>query len=545
MTPSAGRESSGADDPFVVPYPSVNEREGGVNEDGDVGNTDHSRDYPYDKHGGNDSGLDLGVGGVSGGISAVGDTTAHEQNLYGAAAMDPDLESAPAAGDHDSSTEDGEYDDFRSTDVPSTTDLLAGPPVDPRMRASDRNRKRSANAASSLPPWNVFSRLQRQLEAMNTALILKCDTPDGAEREIMNVAKFALATRVPDTLADRRDALAKSAALKSLIAVIQYFRTSPRVATVGCSALSALATGDDKLQHALGAAGAIQAVLDCIEANVAEDERVIEAGLRSLAALLWNPDNRAIMREQRGIDLVASTMGQYAHYPGIQTEGCTLLANCAFSSEENKRIITDNFGIDLIVTAMKQFPADQDLQCRGCLALRNLTFGMPEVVSRCCLQGGLSAVLGAMADHPGNVPVVEQAAVALGNMILSLDSTRNVEHLIANPGYTEVLLGTLRRHNDSDPIQCNILSVIEAVAKESPGSVEHLADAGAVESVVAAMRIGITKPNVLHRGAAVLHAMIVIPDQRPTVEKCLVGAGGIDALLELLYISVTAPPPRA
>jgi hypothetical protein len=75
--------------------------------------------------------------------------------------------------------------------------------------------------------------------------------------------------------------------------------------------------------------------------------------------------------------------------------------------------------------------------------------------------------------------------------------------------------------------------------------VEHLAEAGAVESVVAAMRIGITKPNVLHRGAAVLHAMIVTPDQRPTVEKSLVGAGGIDALLELLYISVTAPPPRA
>jgi hypothetical protein len=289
----------------------------------------------------------------------------------------------------------------------------------------------------------------------------------------------------------------------------------------------------------------VQAVLDCIEANVAEDERVIESGLRSLAALLWNPDNRAVMREQRGIDLVAATMGQYAHYPGIQTEGCTLLANCAFASEENKRIITDNFGIDLIVTAMKQFPADADLQCRGCLALRNLTFGMPDVVARCCLQGGLSAVLSAIADHPDNIPVVEQAAVALGNMILSGDSSRNVEHLISNPGYAEIILGTLRRHSDSDPIQCNILSVLEAIAKESSGSLEHLAEAGVVESVVAAMRICITKPRVLHRGAAVLHAMIVTQDQRPTVEKYLRSAGGSDALLELLYISVTAPPSRA
>jgi hypothetical protein len=166
---------------------------------------------------------------------------------------------------------------------------------------------------------------------------------------MLAVARFALSGRDPGAAAERRDALAKSGVLAALVAVVGRCAERARTATVGCSVISALATGDAEMQEALGEAGAVQAIVRCVEHNFEDgDGRMIEAGLRALTSLTCVLENREKMRKSDGIKAVIATMGRHSQAPLLQTEGATLLANCAFGSEENKRCIAEKFGVDLV-----------------------------------------------------------------------------------------------------------------------------------------------------------------------------------------------------
>lgn len=415
----------------------------------------------------------------------------------------------------------------------------------------DNSRGRSLSGVAAdkqqmdvhIPPWSMFHRLQGSLEAIEKSLLDNSTSPEHAEREMLLTARFVLGSRSPEVASDRRSALVKSNVLKAITMIMQKFCKNVRLSTVGCSVISALATGDSAVQKAFGAAGAVQVVVDCIESNQDEDEQMTEAALRALSTLTWVPENRDVIRVQRGIDVIVSTMGKHGPSPSIQTEGATLLANCAYESEENKRVIADNFGIDLIITAMKQFQHDIELQSRACLALRNLTYGMPAIAEITGSKGGIAAVMSAMDLHGEDPGVIEQGAVALYNMVR--DSAGNVERMLDNSVYPEILLTALQRFSESDVIQCSILRIIQAITRKKHITVTHLAQAGGIRILISSMRASITRPSVLHEGAAALHAAFSAKAKRSQLESCLLEVGGIDTLFELLFIAVTSPKDRS
>lgn len=204
-------------------------------------------------------------------------------------------------------------------------------------------------------------------------------------------------------------------------------------------------------------------------------------------------------------------------------------------------LVLDCLCLPQIVTAMKTYPMDVELQCRSCLALRNLTFSASTIVESAGSKGAVAAVLAAMELHADSGDVVEQAVVALFNMIAS--HAENVDHLVAIPLHMDVLLGVLRNFVDSENVQATVMSVLEIVVKERPSAIPRLVGMDGVDNIVAAMRSGITKRSVMHQGAATLYAIISSQEHRIEAERKVKQAGGIDALLELLYISVTYKPP--
>jgi hypothetical protein len=455
---------------------------------------------------------------------------------------------------------------------------------------------RGSGAASLTGPWAVAPRFQRQLGAMEEALLHRIETSAAAEKQMLGVARFALSAKLPDSIRDRRVALLRSSVLPALVRTVQRYAHEPRTATVGCSVFSAISADDGEMQLALGAAGAVEAVVACVKKNLgADDSQPTEAGLCALTSLACTLSNRQNMREHGGIEVVIATMGQHSDSSAIQIEGCTLLANCAFGCDENKQLIADKFGIDLvrllprlswlftsqnglpteghgfcmgtrdkwivltflllallpfrfpslfaaqIVTATKTFPDDFQLQSRACLALRNLTFGSPAIVEVAGAKGAMDAVLSAAKLHPDNLDVVEQAMVGLFNMIAS--NPGNIDRMDAVPDRVEILLAMLQRFHESGFIQATVLNVFEVMARERPDTIPSLVDADGVAVILAAMRGGITQRPVMHQGAATLRALFASSAHGSAVMQKLGLAGGLPALLELLYISSTYRPP--
>jgi hypothetical protein len=273
----------------------------------------------------------------------------------GADAAEVEMESARAAAAALAAGGLGEHTVVRRqrivpTDVGSGDDGYSSGEEYEIMREGDfAVGSRGSDAASLTGPWAVAPRFQRQLGAMEEALLHRIETSAAAEKQMLGVARFALSAKLADSIRDRRVALLRSSVLPALVRTVQRYAHEPRTATVGCSVFSAISADDGEMQLALGAAGAVEAVVACVEKNLgADDSQPTEAGLCALTSLACTLSNRQNMREHGGIEVVIATMGQHSDSSAIQIEGCTLLANCAFGCDENKQLIADKFGIDLV-----------------------------------------------------------------------------------------------------------------------------------------------------------------------------------------------------
>jgi hypothetical protein len=447
---------------------------------------------------------------------------------------------SPESSNGTSSTEDGEYEVLDAvTPVPDPPIIVEPPP-----RRGAHGSRNSAGGGTIRRDSTPYSSAERQFDKIEASMLSRATTAQLAEKEMLGLARFTLGSRDSEVEEERRRALCKSNALKSLVSLIDQYRTTSRVATVGFSVIIALAARDTAMQQALGTAGAVEVIAECInfDGTSSSDERMTEAGLRALSALTWTPGNRESMREQRAIDKVISIMARTAQSAAIQTECATLLANCAFGSEANKMIIGHDLpGVDCLVTAMKQHPMDVELQSRSCLAIRNLTYRLPVIADSAGSKGAVAAVLTAMDLHCDNVYVVEQGSVALYNMVS--DNKANTSRMLGDALCLEIILGALREHEKSDTVQSNVVGILQTAAHQRPDYIPSLARAGGLQAIIASMRAGMTSQTGLHKRAQALHDIISIEaPHRLSIDESLADAACVTALIELLYIAVTVGP---
>lgn len=390
------------------------------------------------------------------------------------------------------------------------------------------------------PTWSPMHRYRHHLDDLQGSLEGKTGSPKQAERELLAVARFVVGDYGAEESRKRRQAIARSDIPLAAVSVLQKHASDRRTATVGCSVLSVLATNDALMQQGLGRAGAVQAIVLCVERNEGGDPRMTESGLRALSSLAYFPENRERIREQRGIEVIVSAMGNHSQSVSVQTEGATLLANYAFGSEENKKVISAGFGIDLLVTAMKTYPAERELQGRACQALRNITFNAPSILSSAGAKGAVTAALDALSGHLLAEDVIEQGIVAIFNMVTP--HPPNADRLASVSSHMTVLLEALRAYSESERIQTAALAIMESVLRRRPEALPPLLETGGVQDIVAAMKGAITQPGVMRQGASCLLAILAVEECKQVTLDSIKEAGGLESLLELLYIAVTYKP---
>lgn len=380
-------------------------------------------------------------------------------------------------------------------------------------------------------------KLERDVATINQALRESISSADKAETVLMAIAKFALGPRSPSVAAQRRDALLAAGAVELVVEVQASHAASAAVQAVAAWAVGSLCHEDTSMQLAFGRAGAVEAVVDALRSHD-ESLWVIEFGLRALSALTWEPRNRDAIGSCGGLDVVIATMGRHADMCNIQADGATLLANSAFGHERNKALLANGFGLDAVVTAMRGFTHNATVQNHGCLALRNATWALERNKEIAGVKGSVNAVIDALDAHAADSAVVEQAAAALCIMVEGVPA--NVERMLNSSEWATVLLGALSAHAGVESVQVNLLKVLAAVARAHTDRVPALIAEGALDAALGAMRRNVTRRAVMLAGASAAKALLITG--APEAEAALQSAGGVTALLDMLYCSVTAPP---
>lgn len=380
--------------------------------------------------------------------------------------------------------------------------------------------------------------LARDLTAINDALRESLDAVDKAESVLMTLAKFAIVPKNPAVVATRREALVEAGSITLMVEVQRMHAASAPVQAMAAWAIGSMAHEDGSMQAAFGQAGAVEAVVGAVRGHE-NSVWVIEFALRALSALTWEPANREAIGACGGLEVVIAAMGRHANMPTVQADGATLLANSAFGHEQNKVLLANSFALDAIVTAMRGFTQDATMQKHGCLAIRNLTWGLERNKEIAGVKGGVNAVIDALDAHAGDPSVVEQATAALCIMVEKV--VCNIERMLNSSDWIAVLLGTLQGCPDTEAVQVNLLTVLAEAATARPDKVAALVDAGALDVALAGMRRNITRRPVMHAGAYAARALLA--SGAPEAEAALRGVGGIGTLLDMLYCSVTAPPP--
>lgn len=397
-----------------------------------------------------------------------------------------------------------------------------------------RAEERPPGARRAVPSLS----LARDLTAINDALRESLEAVEKAEAVLMTLAKFAIVPKNPNVVAARRDALVEAGSITLMVDVQRTHVDNAPVQAMAAWAVGSMAHEDGVMQAALGRAGAVEAVVGAIRAHE-NSVWVIEFALRALSALTWEPANREAIGACGGLEVVIAAMGRHADMATVQADGATLLANSAFGHEQNKVLLANSFALDAIVTAMRSFTQDATMQKHGCLAIRNLAWGLERNKEIAGVKGGVNAVIDALDAHADDDSVVEQATAAL--CILVEKVVCNIERMLNSSDWIAVLLGTLQARPDTESVQVNLLTVIAQAATVRPDKVAALVAAGALEVAVAGMRRNITRRAVMHAGAYAARALLA--SGTPEAEAALQGVGGIGTLLDMLYCSVTAPPP--
>lgn len=390
------------------------------------------------------------------------------------------------------------------------------------------------DAAPSVTP-NL--KLTRDVTHIKDALRDSVDSADKAETVLMALAKFALGPRSPTVSAERRDALIAGDAVGLVVSVQTAHVSSAPVQAVAGWAIGSLCHEDAAMQLAFGEAGAVDAVVSALRTHE-ESLWVIELGLRALSALTWATRNRDAIGLCGGLDVVIATMGRHADMCTVQADGATLLANSAYGHERNKALLGSGFGLDAVVTAMRGFTRDATVQNHGCLALRNVTWALEQNKEIAGVKGAVNAVIDALDAHVSDIAVVEQAAAALSIMVDGVGA--NVRRMLNSSEWASVIIGTLDAHVGVESAQVNLLKVLACVARVCPDQVPLMVAAGALDTALTAMRRNVTRRAVMLAGASAAKALLM--SGIPEAEAALQSAGGVAALLDMLYCSVTAPP---
>uniref|UniRef100_A0AAV1T1T8 Uncharacterized protein n=1 Tax=Peronospora matthiolae TaxID=2874970 RepID=A0AAV1T1T8_9STRA len=146
-------------------------------------------------------------------------------------------------------------------------------------------------------------------------------------------------------------------------AIVMVHSDSPLVAIEGLAKLAHVTFNDLMGKEVAGEAGAIEAIVDAMERNIANGT-VQEDGCHALRNVAFHClPNLVRVREQGAIAAVLKAMETHLENVAVQAEGCWALLVFCSNTEEN--VVVAKSQVALVHKAIATYPTNADIQSRG------------------------------------------------------------------------------------------------------------------------------------------------------------------------------------
>ncbi|EKX49082.1 hypothetical protein GUITHDRAFT_136260 [Guillardia theta CCMP2712] len=228
----------------------------------------------------------------------------------------------------------------------------------------------------------------------------------------------------------------------------------------------------------------VSQVVEVLERS--SDALLLQHALMLLSNLMSRQTFNQHMSLQGATGKVVRRMRGMEHSRELDREKCALLGNLAVT-EENRRMIAESEGIELIFDCVAAFLECPDVQEKGSTALLNLAVQdqYKEVVTR---MGGIEYALETMSRHPGEILLLERVCGLLGNLGLKRENQRE----ILSKGGVIAILSSMKRHPQASGLQCNACGAIWSLVsnQEVQENQRVIGSSGGIPVILHAMACG-------------------------------------------------------
>ena len=220
--------------------------------------------------------------------------------------------------------------------------------------------------------------------------------------------------------------LAGSNVVETVINVMQYQVTAPKLQEKGLGVLQNVSMRSKDAKGAIADAGGIDAVCFAVKEFMGSPS-VLERAFTTMWSLAVLEENQVKIADAGGIGLVVNGMMANIQYEKVQKQACGCICTLS-SNSRNKSLIREEGGVDSIVYAMWSHFHSEGLLVEACRALSSLAVNVQTNEVMVATEGEINAIMSGMRRFTQSERLQEHACVALRNFLLSADNATLVKN---------------------------------------------------------------------------------------------------------------------
>lgn len=236
----------------------------------------------------------------------------------------------------------------------------------------------------------------------------------GGDREIVHQSSVALVNLSNENPTNRNCIVAVGGA-SAFLQLMKRYNTSMTVNDDCLAVLRNIVVESKAAQDEIGKGGGVKLIMDALD-KFHKEEKVCTKACAAIRYLCFQPDNRVLVGENRGMDKVVQVLKQHLRSSTAVEHALLAIGNATFENEKNKVAVGDCGGLLAIVTVIEQHRLSAIIQEHGCRVMRNLVANSAVNATRAVENGAITTGVFAMMGYADNASVQEQACAMLVNM---------------------------------------------------------------------------------------------------------------------------------
>ena len=308
-------------------------------------------------------------------------------------------------------------------------------------------------------------------------------------------------------------------AMQLVVKIMTRFEDNEAIALLCCQIIRDMCEVHDQNRILIGKTEkGIQPLLVAVLTHESNMD-IQRTGLQAMARLALNYENKSLIADMNGLEVLKTCMEFYTDHADLQIECMRVTAALAEMPLHSRSLAA--LGISkLVVQIMRQYPKDATLQLYACEAVRNLTETYDVSRGQLAAAGVLELILDAMKRYPNNAELQANGCFALwhcadghsmnADVIMKADKKNQ-------KGFVAVLIA-MKKHPSDTAVQGSACGVLKLITEDHHHS-ETLGHEGAIQCVLTAMRQHDTDKLIQAQGCGALCNMAVVPEHKEPIMK--------------------------